>query len=80
MAKPPSNAPVQFNFNCNSSTIKRGKNASYKLVMEGVDKICWETIDLSDQGCLATKKFAKSFEEFYIDNPRVSSNETYITD
>ena len=80
MAKPPSNAPVRFNFECGSSTIKRGKGAGYKLVMEGVDQVCWKTINQSDQGCLATKKFAKSFEGFYIDNPKVVSNETYITD
>ena len=50
--------------------------------MEGADKVCWETSDLSDQGCLATKNYAKSFEEFYVDadNPKVVSHETHITD
>ena len=82
MAKPPSNASVLFNFESDSSTIKRGKDAGYKLVMEGVDQVCWETSDLSDQGCLATRKYAKSFEEFYIDldNRKVVSHEIYITD
>ena len=48
--------------------------------MEGIDKICWETIDISNQGCLTTKKYAKTFERYYGISPKVSAYETYITD
>ena len=80
MTKPPSNAPVLFNIDCDKSTITRGKNDSFKMVMEGIDNVCWKTSDLSNQSCFATKKFAKSFEDFYGNNPQVASYETYKTD
>ena len=44
-AKPPSDAPVLFDVQSESSTIKQDKDGSYKLVMEGVQKVQWETDD-----------------------------------
>ena len=43
MAQPPSDAPVLFDVECDSSTIKQRKDGSYKLVMEGVEKVHWIT-------------------------------------
>ena len=45
MAQPPSDAPVLFDVECDSSTIKQGKDGSYKLVMEDVERVHWETDD-----------------------------------
>ena len=45
MAKPPSDAPVLFDVECDSSTIKQRKDGSYKLVMEDVERVHWETDD-----------------------------------
>ena len=43
MAKPPSDAPVLFDVQSESSTIKQRKDGSYKLVMKDVERVHWET-------------------------------------
>ena len=45
VAKPSSNAPVLFDVECESSTIKQRKDGSYKLVMEDVERVHWDTDD-----------------------------------
>ena len=43
MAKPPSDAPVLFDVQSESSKIKQRKDGSYKLVMDDVERVRWET-------------------------------------
>ena len=66
MAKPPSDAPVLFDVECDSSTIKQRKNGSYKLVMEDVERVHWvtDTAEAMD-GYYSTKKHAKSYDTYY---------------
>ena len=59
MAKPPSDAPILFDVECESSTIKQRKDSSYKLVMEGVKKVHWDTDDAeAKEGYCNTRNYA----------------------
>ena len=78
MAKPPSDAPVLFDVECDSSTIKQRKDGSYKLVMEGVERVHWETDDAeADDGYYNAKKYAKSYDNYYGEDAAVSAYETF---
>ena len=78
MAKPPSDAPVLFDVECDSSTIKQRKDGSYKLVMEGVERVHWETDDAeADDGYYNAKKYAKSYDNYYGEDAEVSAYETF---
>ena len=60
MAKPPFDAPVLFDAQSESSTIKQRKNGSYKLVMEDVERVHGETDDAeAEEGYYSAKKYAK---------------------
>ena len=52
MAKPPSDASVLFDVQSESSTIKQGKDGSYKLVMEDVERVHWETVQVDEEEIL----------------------------
>ena len=78
MAKPPSDAPVLFDIESDSSTIKQRKDGSYKLVMEGVERVHWETDDAeADDGYYNAKKYAKSYDNYYGEDAAVSAYETF---
>ena len=78
MAKPPSDAPVLFDVYSDSSTIKQRKDGSYKLVMEGVERVHWETDDAeADDGYYNAKKYAKSYDNYYGEDAEVSAYETF---
>ena len=78
MAKPPSDAPVLFDVECDSSTIKQRKDGSYKLVMEGVERVHWETDDAeADDGYYNAKKYAKSYDNYYGEDAAVSAYEIF---
>jgi len=78
VAKPPSDAPVLFDVQSESSTIKQGKDGSYKLVMEGVEKVHWETDDAeAEEGYYGAKKYAKSYDTYYGKDAEVSAYETF---
>ena len=78
MTKPPSDAPVLFDVQSESSTIKQGKDGSYKLVMEGVEKVHWETDDAeAKEGYYGAKKYAKSYDTYYGKDAEVSAYETF---
>ena len=74
MAKPPSDAPVLFDVECDSSTIKQRKDGSYKLVMEDVERVHWETDDAeAEDGYYNAKKYAKSYDNYYGEDAEVSA-------
>lgn len=78
VAKPPSDAPVLFDVECDSSTIKQRKNGSYKLVMEDVERVHWETDEAeADDGYYNAKKYAKSYDNYYGEDAEVSAYETF---
>ena len=78
MAKPPSDAPVLFDVKCDSSTIKQRKNGSYKLVMEDVERVHWETGDgEAEDGYYNAKKYAKNFDMYYGKDAEVNAYETF---
>ena len=78
MAKPPSDAPVLFDVYSDSSTIKQGKDGSYKLVLEGVEKIHWETDGAeAEEGYYSAKKYAKRFDTYYGKDAEVSAYQTF---
>ena len=57
MAKPPSDAPVLFDVQSESSTIKQRKDGSYKLVMKDVERVHWETDEAeAEEGYYSAKK------------------------
>ena len=76
MAKPPSDAPVLFDVECESSTIKQRKDGSYKLVMEDVERVHWET-DEAEDGYYNAKKYAKNYDMYYGEDAEVSAYETF---
>ena len=66
MAKPPSDAPVLFDVQGDSSTIKQRKDGSYKLVVEGVEKVHWKTKgDDVEEGYRNAASYVKDFEKYY---------------
>ena len=78
MAKPPSDAPVLFDVQSESSTIKQDKDGSYKLVMEDVEKVHWETDDAeAKDGYYSAKKYAKNYDTYYGKDAEVSAYETF---
>ena len=78
MAKPPFDAPVLFDVQSESSTIKQGKDGSYKLVLEGVDKVHWETDDTeAEEAYYSAKKYAKNYDNYYGKDAEVSAYETF---
>ena len=84
MAKPPSDAPVLFDVECDSSTIKQRKNGSYKLVMEDVERVHWETeqvdeeeIPDTEEGYCNAKRYAKNYDKYYGEDAEVSAYETF---
>ena len=78
MAKPPSDAPVLFDVYSDSSTIKQRKDGSYKLVMEGVERVHWDTDTAeADDGYYNAKKYAKSYDNYYGEDAAVSAYETF---
>ncbi len=75
MAKLPSEAPILFDVECDSSTIKKRKDGSYKLVMEDVDRVHWETDEAeSEEGYYTAKKYA---DNYYGEEAGVSAYETF---
>ena len=84
MAKLPSHAPVLFVVKCDSSTIKQRKNGSYKLVMEDVERVHWETeqvdeeeIPDTEEGYCNAKRYAKNYDKYYGEDAEVSAYETF---
>ena len=78
MAKPPSDAPVLFDVQSESSTIKQRKDGSYKLVMKDVEKVHWVTDnDDAKEGLINTKAYARNFDEYYGKNAEVSAYQTF---
>ena len=78
MAKPPSSAPVLFDVQSESSTIKQGKDGSYKLVMEDVETVHWETDNAeAEDGYYSAKKYAKSYDTYYGKDAEVSAYATF---
>ena len=77
-AKPPSDAPVLFDVECDSSTIKQRKNGSYKLVMKDVERVHWETDEAeAEDGYYNAKKYAKNYDMYYGEDAEVSAYETF---
>ena len=78
MTKPPSDAPVLFDVECESSTIKQRKDGSYKLVMEDVERVHWETDEAeAEDGYYNAKKYAKNYDKYYGEDAEVSAYETF---
>ena len=78
MAKPPSDAPVLFDVQSESSTIKQRKDGSYKLVMKDVEKVHWVTDnDDAKEGLINAKAYARNFDEYYGKNAEVSAYQTF---
>ena len=79
MAKPPSSAHVLFDVQSESSTIKQGKDGSYKLVMEDIETVHWETDSAkAEDGYYSAKKYAKKFDTYYGKDAEVSAYETFF--
>ena len=78
MAKPPSDAPVLFDVQSESSTIKQRKDGSYKLVLKGVERVHWVTDnDDAKEGLINAKAYARNFDEYYGKNAEVSAYQTF---
>ena len=78
MAKPPSDAPVLFDVQSESSTIKQRKDGSYKLVMKDVERVHWETDEAeAEEGYYSAKKYAKNYDNYYGKDAEVSAYETF---
>ena len=78
MAKPPSDAPVLFDAQSESSTIKQRKDGSYKLVLKGVERVHWVTDnDDAKEGLINAKAYARNFDEYYGKNAEVSAYQTF---
>lgn len=78
VAKPPFDAPVLFDVQSESSTIKQGKDGSYKLVLEGVEKVHWETDDTeAEEAYYSAKKYAKNYGNYYGKDAEVNAYETF---
>ena len=78
MAKPPSDAPVLFDVQGDSSTIKQRKDSSYKLVVEGVEKVHWKTKgDDVEEGYRNAASYVKDFEKYYSSDSEVDAYETF---
>ena len=78
VGKPPSDAPVLFDVQSESSTIKQGKDGSYKLVLEGVEKVHWETDDTeAEEAYYSAKKYAKNYGNYYGKDAEVNAYETF---
>ena len=78
MAKPPSDAPVLFDVQGDSSTIKQRKDGSYKLVVEGVEKVHWKTKgDDVEEGYRNAASYVKDFEKYYPSDSAVDAYETF---
>ena len=61
-----------------SSKIKQRKDGSYKLVMEDVERVHWETDDAdAEDGYYNAKKYAKSYDNYYGEDAAVSAYETF---
>ena len=66
MGKPPSDSPVQFQFQPRSSVIRKTKNGGFQLVMKGVKGASWITDNKgAKQGQLKTKKFAQFWFDYF---------------
>ena len=78
MAKPPSDAPVLFDVQSESSTIKQRKDGSYKLVLKEVERVHWVTDnDDAKEGLINAKTYARNFDEYYGKNAEVSAYQTF---
>ena len=78
MAKPPSDAPVLFDVQSESSTIKQRKDGSYKLVLKEVERVHWVTDnDEAKEGLIKAKTYARNFDEYYGKNAEVSAYQTF---
>ena len=78
MAKPPSDAPVLFDVQSESSTIKQRKDGSYKLVMKDVERVHWETDEAeAEEGYYSAKKYAKNYDNYYGKDAEVNAYETF---
>ena len=76
VAKPP--APVLFDVQSESSTIKQGKDGSYKLVMKDVERVHWETDEAeAEEGYYSAKKYAKNYDNYYGKDAEVNAYETF---
>jgi hypothetical protein len=59
MAKPPAGSSLLFGALADSGRIKQRKDSSYKLVMEGVKKVHWDTDDAeAKEGYCNTRNYA----------------------
>ena len=78
MAKPPSDAPVLFDVQGDSSTIKQRKDGSYKLVVEGVEKVHWKTKgDDVEEGYRNAASYFKDFKKYYPSDSAVDAYQTF---
>ena len=61
-----------------SSTIKQRKDGSYKLVLEGVEKVHWKTKgDDGKEGYRNAASYVKDFEKYYPSDSAVDSYQTF---
>ena len=78
MAKPPSDAPVLFDIQSDSSIIKLLKDGRFKLVLEGVEKVHWKTRgDDVAEGYRNAASYAKDFEKYYHSDSAVDAYQTF---
>ena len=61
-----------------SSTIKQRKDGSYKLEMEGVEKVHWETSDDDEEGNTNAASYVDDFKKSYGKNAKVDAYQTFI--
>ena len=78
MAKPPSDAPVFFDVQGDSSKIKQRKDGSYKLVLKGVEKVHWKTKgDDVEEGYRNAASYVEDFEKYYPSDSEVDAYQTF---
>ena len=66
LSTPPSNAPVLFDVQGRSSTIKQRKDGSFKLVIKGVEQVNWKTSDASKEGRYSAIEHASNFDDYFL--------------
>ena len=74
---PPSDAPVLFNVQGRSSTIKQRKDGSFKLVINGVEQVHWQISDALVEGHYSPIDYASSFDSYYHTHLGVKSYQSF---
>ena len=61
-----------------NSTFKQRKGGSYKMELEDVEKIHWDTDGAeAEEGYYSAKKYAKNYDNYYGKDAQVSAYETF---